>query len=125
MLTKTFWTYGFGIHLGLVLMIAISAYLGILPTTYGKIPHVDLLGHAVLIGFLAFFLDGILDFRPLFSGKFSSIRLAPILIMGIAAVEEVAQVLSPRRSASLGDFIADVVGIVLCSWLARHLTERF
>jgi hypothetical protein len=125
MLTKTFWNYGFCIHLCLVLLIAISAYLGILPTTYKAIPHFDLVGHAVLIGLLAFFLDGVLCFRPLFPGKFSFIRIAPVIILTIAAVEEVAQSLSSHRTASLGDFIADTVGIVLCSRLARYLANRY
>ncbi len=81
MLTKAFWSYGFCIHLCLVLLIAISAYLGILPITYKRIPHFDLVGHAVLVGLLAFFLDGILRFRPLFPGKFSFIRIAPVIIL--------------------------------------------
>ena len=124
MLTKTFWNYGFGIHLSLVLLIAISAYLGILPTTYKGIPHFDLVGHAVLIGLLAFFFDGILQFRPLFPGKFSFIRIAPVIILCVAAVEEIAQSLSSHRTASVGDFIADAIGIVLCSWLAKYLDIR-
>lgn len=121
---KAFWSYGFCIHLGLVLLIAVSAYLGILPTEYKGLPRYDLVGHAVLIGLLAFFLDGMLNFRLLFFGRFLEIRLAPVLILSLAALEEIAQVFSPHRTASLSDFFADAVGIVLCSWLAKYLAQR-
>lgn len=124
MLTKRFWNYGFCIHLCLVSLIAVSAYLGILPTAYKGLPRYDLLAHFILVGLLAFFLDGVLSFRPLFSGKFRFIRVAPLIILGIAAVEELAQSLSFRRTASLADFIANALGIIFCSWLAKYLTER-
>ncbi len=123
MLRATFWKYGFFIHLSLVLLIAASAYFGILPTTYDVIPYSDLIGHAVLIGLLAFFLDGWLRFRPLIPGKVPFLRLAPMIILSIAAFEELAQSLSPRRTASLKDFAADVIGVCLCSWIARRISR--
>jgi hypothetical protein len=123
-MTKTFWISGFCLHLGLVLLIAVSAYLGILPTHYKVIPQSDFFGHAILIGMLAFFLDGSLDFRPLISGRMDWLRLGPALSLTIAAIEEVAQVLSPNRTASLKDFAGDVLGIVLCSWLAKVIGTR-
>ena len=123
-MTKTFWIFGFWLHLGLVLLIAVSAYLGILPTHYKVIPQSDFFGHAILIGFLAFFLDGSLDFRPLISDRMNWLRLGPALILAIAAIEEIAQVLSPNRTASLKDFVGDLLGIALCSWLAKVIGTR-
>ncbi len=124
MMTKTFWNYGFCIHLSIVSLIGISAYLGILPPAYKGLPRYDLLGHLNLVGLLAFFLDGVLRFRPLIPGKFLFIRLAPVIMLCIAAVEEIAQSFSPRRTASVEDFIADAIGIILCSWLAKYLAAR-
>jgi hypothetical protein len=124
-MTKTFWIAGFCIHLGLVLLIAVSAYLGILPTQYKVIPQSDFFGHAILIGFLAFFLDGMWNFRPLLPGKMLWLRVGPALILWIAAIEEIAQMLSPYRTASLKDFVADVLGIFFCSWLAKTVEGKY
>lgn len=125
MFGKTFWNYGLGLHLTVVSIISLLAYLNILPTTYEFIPRVDLFGHLVLVGLLAFFLDGVLGFRPLFSGKFAFLRLAPVLVIALAALEELAQSFSPYRTPSVSDFLADVAGIILCSWLAKYLVERY
>ena len=124
-MTKTLWIFGFCLHLGLVLLIAVSAYLGILPTHYKIIPQSDFFGHAILIGLLAFFLDGSLDFRPLISDKMGWLRLGPALILAIAAIEEIAQMLSPNRTASLKDFVGDLLGIALFSWLAKVIATRY
>ncbi len=123
--TKTFWNYGFCIHLGFVSLIGTSAYLGILPTAFEGLPRFDLFGHLVLVGLLAFFLDGVLNFRPLLPGRFEYIRLAPVIILGLAAIEEIFQSFSPRRTASFDDFIADTIGILFCSWLAKYLAGRY
>lgn len=122
---KVFWTWGFWIHCGIVLLIALSAYFGVLPISYKGIPRCDLVGHTLLIGLLAFFLDGVLQFRPLIPNRFTYIRRAPVIILGIAAVEEFGQSFSPFRSASWDDLFADTVGIVFFSWLAKYLAEKY
>jgi len=119
-----FWKIGFVLHACCVVLIAVLAYLGILPTTYKVIPHADVIGHAVLIGLLAFFLDGMLRFRPLFLNTLRILRVAPLVILLIAGLEEIAQRFSPRRTSSLIDFSADVVGVLLASWLAYQLEQR-
>ncbi len=123
-MSQNFWKIGFTLHACFVVLVAVLAYLGILPTTYKVIPYADVIGHAVLIGLLAFFLDGTLKFRPLFPGKLSALRLAPLLILAVAGIEEVAQRFSPRRASSLIDFAADVVGVLLASCLAYRLEQR-
>lgn len=119
-----FWKIGLTFHACCVVCIAVSAYVGILPTTYRVIPHADVIGHAVLIGLLAFFLDGMLKFRPLFPDRLTALRVAPLVILLIAGLEEVAQRFSPRRTSSLIDFAADAVGVLLASWLAYQLEQR-
>jgi polysaccharide biosynthesis protein VpsQ len=114
---------GFAAHLGLVILIATGAYLGILPTSLPQLPHFDLLGHAVLIGGLAFFLDGALGLRPLVRGvRFP--RLAPVIVLAVAGVEEYAQRLSSRRTSSWSDYAADVAGVLFFSWLAARLSAK-
>lgn len=120
-----YWKVGLTLHAAFVIIIAVSAYLGVLPATYRVLPHADIIGHAVLIGLLAFFLDGTLRFRPLVSGRVPALRAAPVIILVIAGVEELAQSLSPRRTASLLDFAADVVGVCLASWGANLLEQAY
>ena len=119
-----FWKIGFTLHACCVVLIAALAYLGILPTTYKVIPHADVIGHAVLIGLLAFFLDGMLRFRPVFPDKLRTLRIAPVAVLLVAGLEEIAQRFSPRRTSSIIDFAADVVGVLFASWLAYHLEQR-
>ena len=38
--------------------------------------------------------------------------MAPVLILSLAAVEELAQAWTPRRTSSVSDFLADVVGVI-------------
>jgi VanZ family protein len=119
---KRFWWWGLSAQLAVVVAASIGAYAGVLPTSVHALPHLDWLGHAVGFGLLAFFLDGALGHRPLARGL-AFPRLAPALVLAIAGAEELAQGLSPRRSSSLGDFIADLVGVCLFAWLAKRVTE--
>jgi len=54
---KTFFRAGFMAHLTLVVLISVGAYTGMLPTHLPAVPHLDKLGHAILIGGLAFLID--------------------------------------------------------------------
>jgi hypothetical protein len=114
----------FAAQLGVVTAIVVAAYLGRLPGWVGRIPHFDLAAHAILFGLLGALLDGALGHRPLGPGRATRVGLGPVLVLAAAAAEEVAQLLSPRRSASLADFAADVVGVALLTWLARWWTRR-
>jgi hypothetical protein len=119
---RSFFRLGFVAHLSLVVLISIGAYTGLLPTSLPDLPHFDKLGHAILIGGLAFFLDGALGHRPLRAG-ISFPRLGPTIVVVAAGIEEYLQRLSPRRSSDLGDFMADVVGVCFFSWLSRRVVE--
>jgi hypothetical protein len=113
---------GFVAHLALVVLISVGAYTGRLPTSLPDIPHADKLGHAVLIGGLAFFLDGAMERRRLFEAH-AFPRLAPVLVLLVAGIEEYLQRLSPRRSSDLADFAADVVGVCFFTWLSARLVH--
>jgi hypothetical protein len=111
---------GFVAHLSLVVLISVGAYTGRLPTSLPGFPHADKLGHAVLIGGLAFFLDGALERRRLFEAR-AFPRLAPVLVLLVAGIEEYLQRLSPRRTSDIADFAADVVGVCFFTWLSARV----
>jgi hypothetical protein len=124
---RAFWIAGFCVYLALVSTIVVAAYLGRLPDV-PFLTRVDYLGHAVLIGLLAFFLDGALGFRPVLASRgrpLGWLRLAPVIVLMVAGAEELAQSLSPFRSCSLTDFAGDVVGIFALSALALRIDRRW
>jgi polysaccharide biosynthesis protein VpsQ len=114
---------GFAAHLALVVLVSVGAYTGNLPTSIPAVPHLDKLGHAILIGGLAFFLDGALEHRPLLRDR-AFPRLGPVLVLVAAGIEEYAQRLSPRRSSDWADFAADVVGVCFFAWLSLRVARR-
>jgi hypothetical protein len=124
---RALWAAGFYAHLALVTAIVTVAYLGWLPDV-GPVGRFDYVGHAVMIGLLAFFLDGALGFRPLLGQRrprLAWLRLAPVVVIAVAGAEELAQALSPHRTCSLSDFAGDVVGVIALSALARWIDRRW
>lgn len=108
-------------HTALIVSIAAGAYAGVLPTKIALLPFYDLVMHFVLVGMFGFFLDGALAHRSLVALPFVP-RLGPSVALVIAAAEEYAQRLSPRRSSSWSDFFANAAGILVCAWLAKRIT---
>ncbi|MBI2388371.1 MAG: VanZ family protein [Deltaproteobacteria bacterium] len=105
-------------HTALVVAIGIGAYAGGLPAVFGALPRLDLVMHLILIGGVAFFLDGALRHRAIFRGRGS---LGGAIVIALAGAEEWAQRFSPRRSSTFSDFAADVVGVLVFVWLARRI----
>jgi len=96
-----------------ILVILVLAYVGHLPIFWHDWPGFDLLGHAALFGSLALFADRALRRRTV-----KGLRAGPALVLLLVAAEESLQALSPHRTASPLDLLADVVGVVLLCWLA-------
>lgn len=115
---KRFFKLGLVLHATFVVLLATGAYLGVVPTVLHALPHLDLVGHMLFIGALAFFLDGALDHRPL-----AGWSLGGAAVIAVAGVEEWAQRFSSRRSSTWSDFFADVIGVLIGVWLARRLTR--
>ncbi len=107
------------IHLAIVAAISVLAYTGRLPVGLLRVDHLDLAGHAVLLGTLALLLDGALAFRPAPLLGTRWIGIGPLIVLSVAALEEALQSLSPGRTASVYDFLADVAGAVAICTLAR------
>lgn len=121
---KTFFRNGLAVQCTLVLLLSIGAYTGTIPTSVPAIPHLDFVGHMIGIGGLAFFLDGVLDHRPLMRGL-SFPRLAPFAVLLVAGVEEYLQRLSPRRTSDWSDFIADAIGVCFFAWLSLRVDSAY
>lgn len=121
--TKNLWRIGFLIHMIAVILIGFFAYQGLIPNLTPYFRHYDTVCHFLLVGLLAFFLDGTLGFRTLFKKRLSFLRLAPVIVLFIAGTEELLQSLSPRRTCSLSDFVADTIGIFFFSWLAYRIEQ--
>lgn len=115
-------------YLGFLLLVDVSAYLGVLPAKLRDIPWYDTLGHFGLLGLAGLLLHRALDRRSFRLGALA-LPIGPVLVLAGSAVEELLQVMSPRRSPSLGDFAADVAGIALfwaldTAWHRRRQPAR-
>jgi VanZ family protein len=95
------------LHLALLSSISVWAYLGRLHLP--EVPHIDLLGHAVLYGALGALAHGALGFRAI-----GRVPVGPAMVLAGAGIEELLQGLSPYRHMSILDFAADVVGVTAC-----------
>ena len=119
--SKKPWVVALCVHSLMLVSIGIAAYMGVLPVIEEFHPDYDLVGHFLLIGVLGGLFDGALTFRPLLKDRFAFLRLGPIIIIAASALEETLQRFSPYRSSSYDDFVADVVGILVFSWLAARI----
>lgn len=99
-----------------VVVITWMAYLHILPAIgLLQLPHADKVMHFTLFGMVAFF--GELWLR---GQRWRGAPVSLLLLLSLAATEELAQTRSPYRTADLGDLACDVMGMgVACLLAAR------
>lgn len=114
------WWLGFLLVSAIALRLSQLAYQDLLPPMFEE---ADKIIHFTVAGSLAFFLDGALGRRSLRLGPMS-VSLAAALLLVTFGVEEFLQRFSVHRSASFADYFADVVGVVVLTWLSRHLGQR-
>ncbi len=98
-----------------VLVVTHMAYLGHLPRDLLSWPHADKVFHFLLFGAVVFWLDLWLSPRRLFG-----IPLAIAVPLAWAAAEELAQQLSPRRSADVVDLLCDIAGMTVFYLLSQR-----
>ena len=115
--TRALWWAGFGLTLASAAALSAFAYVhGLWPWlgAYDKVVH---FGAA---GALAFCLDGALARREVKAFGFM-VPVAALCVLMPAGIDEVAQALAPLRTPSLGDYLADVLGVVSFVWLSRRV----
>lgn len=118
------WIIAFCLYFIILLTIILSAYLGVLPVKIDAIPFYDTFGHFILLGSASFFAHKALGMRTIKILGFLAIPLGPLLITLFAIVDEMLQALSPRRTCSLSDMSANLIGIWLFCWLASLRKEE-
>jgi VanZ family protein len=109
---KQYWI-GFFSAVALVVAVSIVAYRDALPEWIAP-GNVDKVLHFSMAGTLAFFLDGALGRRTVWR-----IPLAAVIVLVPIAIEEYLQRLSPVRTSSIFDFLADVGGVTVAMLAVR------
>lgn len=112
------WCLGLGVMVLTGGVLSWFAYRG--GIDFEQLPHLDKVVHFTLCGAVAFFLDGVLRRRAIRIGRLESPLAVPVVLVP-AGIEEFLQRLSPHRTSSVGDFIADAAGVAFFVWLSRRV----
>ena len=108
------------LQIAIAILVTQMAYLDLLPQHLLRWPYADKVMHFVLFGAITFWLNLWLGGRRIQWGRLG-IPLAIIVPITLAALEEVAQMLSPLRTASGADLAFDLMGMWVCWWLSERL----
>lgn len=117
------WWLGFSVIVGIGGFLSLRAYQEGLSDVLELAPQLDKLLHFVLAGLLAFFLDGALRRRTLFTIGRLPVPLAAVGILVPTAIDEIAQSFTIYRTASVFDYAADVAGVVVFIRLSRRVAR--
>ena len=109
---------GFAIAGLMVIVISFAAYMRLLPTWIAP-GDTDKFFHAAMGGTLAFLLDAALKRRRAWQSSFAP-PLSSVLVLVPLGIDEYFQRFSSVRSSSIWDFLADVVGVVVVTFVARR-----
>ena len=99
-----------------VITITWLAYLRLIPTFIGAVPHSDKVMHFLLFGAVTFFAELWLRDR-----RVAKIPVSIVLPATLAAMEEGMQHFSPARTMDIGDLLCDLSGMTIAFLLARML----
>ena len=87
------------------------------------LPYGDKLGHLILWGVLAVFVDLALGGRAVrFSGRALPLNVVGLVV--VVTIEELSQGFLANRTLDAGDMAANLVGIGLGTALARYIARR-
>jgi len=112
-----------------LVLIVIAADQGQLPhfiKTLYKFPGGDKVGHFLLMGLLAFFVNLALPLWPA-EKPWRSLLIGSFVIIVVVTIEEASQGLFKTRRMSWADFISSYAGIVsfgYAAWLLRLRRQR-
>jgi polysaccharide biosynthesis protein VpsQ len=88
-----------------------------------SIPFGDKIGHFVLIGLLAFVVNVLFACKTIKLYRFRFL-LGGLIVVLLVTLEEFSQLFIKVRTFDLGDLIADYLGILLFSYLAKYLRQK-
>ncbi len=106
---------GFFLFIGGIIYLADTANYNFAFYWVGSIPYGDKIAHASLYGVMALLLNYGLNFKSKKILGFS-MQIGALIVLTFAGLEELSQYWLPSRSCDFFDFVADTVGVVLCSW---------
>jgi VanZ family protein len=98
--------------------LSVLAYLGRLPSALPTENGGDKVGHFLMFGGLAFFVDGAAHYRRLGARAPSFAHAGPVWLWVVVAIDEWAQRFSPTRTSELADLVADTLGIAAFALLS-------
>jgi VanZ family protein len=109
---------GFFLFIGFIIYLADTADYNFAFRTIGAIPNGDKIMHALLYGVMALLLNYGLNFKSHKILGFN-MQLGAILVLSFAGLEELTQYWLPSRTCDVVDFVADIVGVTLFSFLYK------
>ena len=113
---------GFFIFISFIIYLADTADYNFAFRLIGHIPYGDKLMHGILYGIMALLLNYGLNYK-----SFKTLQVGAVIVLTFAILEEISQYWIPSRTFDLGDLLADVIGVVLFSFIRfrqRADTER-
>jgi len=106
---------GFFIFILFIIFLADTADHNFAFRLIGHIPYGDKVMHGVLYGTMALFLNYGLKFK---NYKFIfNLQWGAMAVLLFATIEEITQYWLPSRTFDLGDLLADVIGVILFSFI--------
>ena len=109
---------GFFIFISFIIFLADTADHNFAFRLIGHVPYGDKFSHALLYGVMALALNYGLNFRRVYF--LFHLQLGSIIVLLFATIEECTQYYIPSRTFDLGDLLADLVGVVLFSFIGKR-----
>ena len=87
------------------------------------IPYGDKVGHLCLFGFLTLLANFASKFKTFKLGKLN-VYWGSVAVLVFVTIEELSQHFMPTRTLDIYDYIADMAGILLFTWLSVILAKK-
>ena len=90
-----------------------------------SIPYGDKVGHLAIFTTLTCAANYLFNFRygALIAGKLP-VYWGTCLVLLFAAIEELSQYFVVSRTLDINDFFADLLGIIIATWLTHFIAQR-
>lgn len=106
-----------------IIALANQGELGFVGVIVYELPYTDKLGHFILMGLLAFFINLSLKCSTISIWNWKILK-GSIIILILVTLEEISQLLVETRTFDLIDLFADYLGIFVFGRLALYFNTR-
>ena len=113
---------GFFIFISFIILLADTADHNFAFRILDDIPHGDKIGHVVLYGLMAWFLNFGLKFKS-YKIFGLNMQLGALIVFAFAVIEEGTQYYIPSRSFDLYDIWGDFIGVTLFSFFKLNIKD--